>query len=396
MFKPSPYTNTQKEHRWQTNHLASHFKDSISLMTLYKTLIRPLLFQCDPEWIHHTTIQAGHVLGKSTFLRQQLSKTYLVQDPRLQTTVCGIAFQNPIGLAAGYDKSGEAIPFLESLGFGHIEIGSISAHLSHGNPKPRLFRLPQDEAVIVHYGLQNDGAKTIAHRLTNLPHKHPLGINIVKTNRGMDAPPDTEDDILTDYVTSVRHLKNKGDYLALNLSCPNTEMGRDFFAEKDHIIRFLQALATENITCPIFLKVSPLGGIPYIETLLEACEGFSFISGFVFNLAPGKTVPLKTKPQTWQTMPGAVAGKPVKEQMNTSIKELYRRMDQKRYHIIGIGGVFSAEDAYEKIQLGASLVQLLTGLVYEGPRLIHQINTGLCHLLERNGFSSISQAVGTK
>ncbi len=365
-------------------------------MTLYKSLIRPLLFQCDPEWIHHTTIQAGRIFGKSTFICNRLSNAYHIQDPRLQTTVCGITFQNPIGLAAGYDKSGESIPFLESLGFGHIEIGSISANLSHGNPKPRLFRLPQDQAVIVHYGLQNDGAETIAHRLTSLQHQHPLGINIVKTNRGINAPPDTEDDILTDYLTSVRLLKNKGDYLTLNLSCPNTEMGRDFFADKEHIVRFLQALATETISCPVFLKVSPIYGIPYIETLLEATEAFNFISGFIFNLAPGKTVPLKTQPQTWQTMPGAVAGKPVKEQMNTCIKELYQRMNKDRYHIIGIGGVSTAEDAYEKIQLGASLVQLLSGLVYEGPSLVRQINNGLCDLLKRDGFSSITQAVGTQ
>ena len=365
-------------------------------MPLYKSLIRPLLFQCDPEWIHHTTIQTGRILGKSNIIRNILNQKYHIQDPSLQTTVCGIPFQNPIGLAAGYDKSGDAIPFLESLGFGHIEIGSISAHPSQGNPKPRLFRLPQDQAVIVHYGLQNDGAQIIANRLTNISHKHPLGINIVKTNHGLNAPPDTEDDILTDYLTSVRLLKNKGTYLTLNLSCPNTEMGRDFFADKEHIIRFLQTLASENISCPVFLKVSPLGGIPYIETLLEATEDFPFISGFIFNLAPGKTVHLKTKPQTWQTMPGAIAGKPVKEQMNTCIKELYQRMNKQRYHIIGIGGISTAEDAYEKIQLGASLVQLLTALVYEGPRLIHQINHGLCHLLKRDGFSSISEAVGTK
>jgi dihydroorotate dehydrogenase len=365
-------------------------------MTLYKSLIRPLLFQCDPEWIHHTTIQAGRILGSSRPIRHILSTKYHIQDPRLQTKVCGIPFQNPIGLAAGYDKSGEAIPFLESLGFGHIEIGSISASLSHGNPKPRLFRLPQDQAVIVHYGLQNDGAETIAHRLTHRHHNHPLGINIVKTNRGIDAPADTEDDILTDYLTSVRLLKNKGDYLTLNLSCPNTEMGRDFFADKEHIVRFLQALSSENIPCPVFLKVSPIYGIPYIETLLEATEDFNLISGFIFNLAPGKTVPLKTTPQTWQTMPGAVAGKPVKEQMNTCIKELYQRMNKDRYHIIGIGGISTAEDAYEKIQLGASLVQLLTALIYEGPKVVHQINEGLCHLLNRDGLSSISQAIGTK
>ena len=364
-------------------------------MNIYRNIIRPILFQCDPERAHELAIQSGRLLSHRPF-PSLISKYYTITDPRLATEVCGLHFPNPIGLAAGYDKSGEAIPFLESLGFGHIEIGSISAELSQGNPRPRLFRLPKDQAVIVHYGLQNQGAETIAHHLTHLRHKHPLGLNIVKTNRGMTALPDSENDILSDYLASVRLLKDKADYLTLNLSCPNTEMGRDFFADREQIIRFLQTLCDEDIGCPVFLKISPLGGIPYIETVLEAVEGFNFISGFVFNLAPGKTVPLKTTPQTWQTMPGAVAGRPVKEQMNTCIKELYRRMNQNRYHIIGVGGVFTAQDAYDKIQLGASLVQLLTGLIFEGPSIVRHINEGLCRLLERDGFSSISRAVGTK
>jgi dihydroorotate dehydrogenase len=365
-------------------------------MDVYKTFIRPMLFCCDPEWAHQTAIQTARVLGKSGPLTRTLGNTYHTQDPRLKTEMCGLSFQNPVGLAAGYDKSGEAIPFLESLGFGHIEIGSVSAHPSNGNPRPRLFRLPQDQALVVHYGLQNQGAEAIARRLDGVDHRHPLGINIVKTNRGPGAPPDSENDILTDYLKTVRIMKDRGDYLTLNLSCPNTEMGRDFFADKKHITHFLQTLSHEHISCPVFLKISPVGGIPYMETLLEAVDEFDFISGFVFNLAPGKSVSLQTSPSTWQTMPGAVAGKPVREHMNNCIREMYRRMDQNRYHIIGIGGIFTAEDAYEKIQLGASLVQLLTALVYEGPGIVHKINVGLGKLLERDGLYGITEAVGTK
>jgi len=300
-----------------------------------------------------------------------------------------------MGLAAGYDKSGEAIPFLESLGFGHIEIGSVSADPSSGNPKPRLFRLPQDKAVVVHYGLQNHGSEIIAQRLSHTKHRYPLGINIVKTNRGIDAPSDTENDILTDYIRSINQLKNCADYLTLNLSCPNTEMGRDFFAEKIHIVRFIDALNKLDIPCPVFLKISPLGGIQAIEEMLEAVDHATFVSGFTFNLPSGKVVPLSTPESVWQNMPGAIAGKPVESFLNTCIAELYRRLDKNRYHIIASGGVSSAQDAYRKIQLGASLVQFLSSLVYEGPGIVRRINTDLCGLLKRDGFKTISEAVGT-
>jgi dihydroorotate dehydrogenase (fumarate)/dihydroorotate dehydrogenase len=364
-------------------------------MDIYKSFIRRMLFLCDPEWIHHTAIQAGRVVGKLGWLMAGLDAVYRVRDHRLETEVCGLRFDNPIGLAAGYDKSGEAIACLSALGFGHVEMGSVSADVSRGNPKPRLFRLPQDEAVVVHYGLQNDGAEVVAGRLKGMPRRVPLGINIVKTNRGVGAPADCEADILDDYARSIALLKDCGDYLTLNMSCPNTEMGRDFFAEKDHVVRFLTVLSDVAIRCPVFLKVSPLGGIRAIEDLLEAVDGFDFVSGFMFNLAPGKSVALKTPAKVWENMPGAVAGRPVAGMMNGCIRELFCRMDQKRYRIIGAGGVFTAEDAYQKIRLGASLVQILTGLVYEGPAVVRRINRGLCQLLERDGFEHVAEAVGS-
>lgn len=363
-------------------------------MNLYSNIIRPILFQCDPERAHHFAIQTGRLLSQRPIL-SAISSLYKTQDSRLNTELCGLHFPNPIGLAAGYDKSGEAIPFLESLGFGHIEIGSVSADPSVGNPKPRLFRLPQDEAVVVHYGLQNHGAEIISQRLNHTRHNQPLGINIVKTNRGIDAKPDTEDDIITDYTRSINQLKHCADYLTLNLSCPNTEMGRDFFAEKTHVKRFIDALNALEIPCPVFLKISPLGGVQAIEDILEAVDQATFVSGFTFNLPPGKHVPLTTPKSIWHNMPGAIAGKPVESFINTCITELYNRMDKKRYHIIGSGGVSTAHDAYHKIQLGTSLVQLLTALVYEGPRVVRRINDGLCDLLHRDGFKSISEAVGT-
>jgi len=364
-------------------------------MNAYRTLLRPLLFRLDPEWVHDRAIQSCEAAGRVPGVCRLMSAWYAFPDPRLETEVCGIRFANPLGLAAGYDKSGRAVRAMAAMGFGHVEIGSVSADPSDGNPKPRLWRLPRDRAIIVHYGLPNDGAEAVAARLAPQRLPVPLGINIVKTNRGIDAPPDSDDETIGDYLRSVAALNDVGDYLTLNLSCPNTEMGRNFFADPANTTRLLAALGDLDIRCPVFLKVSPAGGVRAIEELLAAVEGVSFVSGFAFNLPSGRPETLKTPPHLLESKPGAVSGKPVEGMINEAIHELYRRMDRHRYRIIGIGGVFSADDAYRKIQLGASLVQLMTAMIYEGPGVIRAINRGLCGLLERDGFASISDTVGT-
>ena len=364
-------------------------------MTAYRTLLRPLLFRLDAERIHDRAIRAGELTGRRRAACRLLSARYGFSDPRVRADVCGIEFPNPIGLAAGFDKNGRAIEALASLGFGHVEIGSVSADPSEGNPTPRLWRLPRDLAIIVNYGLPNDGAEAIAVRLAGKRPSVPLGINIVKTNRGTDAPPESPDAIIDDYVRSIRALKGCADYLNLNLSCPNTETGRNFFADPPHLRLLLDALADLEIGCPLFLKVSPLGGVSAIEELLATVGESNFVSGFVFNLPPGKPDTLVTPANVLEDKPGAVSGKPVEDLINDCIRELSRRMDRGRYRIIGAGGVFSAEDAYEKIRLGASLVQLMTALVYEGPGIVKTINRGLARLLERDGFATVGEAVGS-
>ncbi len=365
-------------------------------MNGYESFLKPLLFRFDPEWIHDRLIQAGELLERSQVVLKILRKIYESPDYRLETEVAGICFPNPVGLAAGFDKNGRSIPFLSALGFGFIEIGSFSYDPSQGNPKPRLFRLPLDDAVIVHYGLPNEGAPRIRARLRRVYPKIsiPLGVNLVNTNRGPDRLPRDVDEIIEDYVMSASLLKDTTDYLCLNLSCPNTEAGKDFFLQVNAVRGLLSALEGLRLPCPLFLKVSPAGGVRGIETVLEAVEPFRFVSGFVFNLPRGKPDNLRTPREAWENLPGAVSGAPVREVANEWIRQIYRRMDRTRYAIIGTGGIFSAEDAYEKIKLGASLIQILTALPYEGPAVVKAINRGLCHLLERDGLRSIGEAVG--
>jgi dihydroorotate dehydrogenase len=318
----------------------------------------------------------------------------VVEDRRLATTVAGISFPNPIGLAAGFDKSGTAIAALAGLGFGFVEIGSVSLDPSAGNRRPRLFRLPRDRAVVVAYGLPNDGADIVAARLDRTHLPVPLGVNLVKTNRGDGVPPESADAIIAEYVAAARWFAPRASYLMLNLSCPNTVDGRDFFADRAHLDACLAALAETSLRLPVFLKISPLGGIATIERVLAAADPHAFVSGFMFNLPPGKPETLTTPRTVWEKMPGAVSGPPAAALAETCIRETYRRMDRRRFAVLGAGGISSAEDAYARIRLGASLVQILTALVYEGPGVVARIAGGLARLLERDGIDSVSEAVG--
>jgi dihydroorotate dehydrogenase len=363
-------------------------------MSFYRRVLRPILFKFDPERCHGASIGALEMAGRIPLACSMLAMGRNFSDSRLATEVCGMKLSNPIGLAAGFDKSGRAIRGLAALGFGHIEIGSVSAEASKGNPKPRLFRLALDRAILVHYGLPNDGADVIARRLSQRRSRVPVGINIVTTNRGMGAPPDSDEAIIEDYLQSARRLKAHGAYLALNLSCPNTAHGRDFFAVRGNTRLLLTEMEKLNIEIPVFLKVSAAGGVGRIDALLEEVDGLKIVSGYALNLAPIKPAGLKSPREIWDR-PGAISGEPIERMINEAIWNFYSRMDRKRYRIIAAGGVFSGEDAYRKIRLGASLVQILTALIYEGPGVMAAINRNLARLLERDGFRSVVEAVGT-
>ncbi|MCC9642475.1 quinone-dependent dihydroorotate dehydrogenase [Rhodopirellula sp. JC740] len=363
-------------------------------MSFYKTLVRPLLFQLNAETAHHFAVEgcrwASVVPGIIHVTRLCLES----HDPVLGTEVAGLRFRHPIGLAAGWDKSGRALRMLDAMGLGAIEIGSVSARSSQGNPKPRLFRLPEEHAVIVNYGLPNEGADAVASRVASYRGRVPIGINIVKTNDGPHAPACDADEILSDYERSARLLHSHADYLMLNLSCPNAKGGRSFFAEPGNIERLLQRLQPMQLQVPVFLKLAPHDEPAQLDSLLMQCDRFEFVRGFCFNL-PSTKPKMSVAPESLVDKPGAVAGRPVASLINGCIAELYRRMDRERYAIIGAGGVFTAQDAYDKIRLGASFVQIYTAMIYEGPAITKRICLGLAELLKRDGHSSVTQAVGS-
>lgn len=292
-------------------------------------------------------------------------------------------FATPLGLAAGFDKSARAVPLLASLGFGHVEVGSVSADPSAGNPRPRLFRLPGERAIVVHYGVPNDGAARVAERLARPRPPVPLGVNVVSTNRGASSAAEPDEAVIGDYVESVRRLQPFADFVVLNLSCPNTRDGQAFFADRARLRALLDALAGLGVERPLFIKVAPFAGARELETFMAAIESAPFVSGLSVNLPPGNRFGL----------PGAVSGPPSRAAAERTVAELHRAAGD-RFAVIGSGGVGSAPDAYRMIRLGASLVQVYTALVYEGPGLVPRIGRDLATLLERDGFARVSDAVG--
>ena len=391
-------------------------------MSLYH-LIRPLLFRLDPEWIHRATLAAVGKAGRISPVRGLLQSLLTAEDPRLRVEAGGLAFPNPVGLAAGFDKNGVAMEGLASAGFGFVEVGSVSAHPSDGNPgRPRLFRVPADEAIVVNYGVPNDGAEAVARRFASarppgspgspgppvppgspgarsLPGQPrpsrppvPLGINLVETNTGKPAG---AEEVVEELVAAMRPFLGLADYATLNLNCPNTTSGHSPFDDPGTLGSLLSGYADYDIMPPTFLKVVPTTDPATIEGTLAAMDPFPFVKGIVFGLPTGKPYEgLKTPPRVLDRMAGTLCGRPARALIDASIQAWYPRMDRGRHVIVGTGGVFTAEDVYRKIQLGATLVQVYTALVYHGPGLVKRINRGLLRLMARDGLDRITDAVG--
>ncbi len=364
-------------------------------MDFYGRVARPILFRWDAERVHDGSVHFAETLGAARCLRRAVDRHYALDDPRLRVEVAGLSFRSPLGLAAGYDKNARAAPLLASLGFGHVEIGSVSATRSHGNPPPRLWRVPADHGIVVHYGVPNDGADRIAQRLAVRRPDIPTGLNLVNTNHGPDAPERPDEEILDDYVSSARRLHPVADYLCLNLSCPNTRDGQGFFLRHGRLATLMTELGTLGLKIPVFLKIAPFESDTELGRFVETVSGLDLVAGFSVNLPPGKPGGMSTPATELAGKPGAVSGPPCRTRADRTIAGLYRRMDRERHVIIGSGGVSSAEDAYLKIRLGASLVQLFTVLIYAGPGVVNDINRGIAELASRDGFDSIAEAVGT-
>lgn len=347
---------------------------------LYKKALKPILFQFDAELMHKTFIKIGILSGSNSVTRKLTSLFFNYSNNMLQQDILGIKFKNPVGLSAGFDKNAELTNIIPEIGFGFTEIGSITALKCAGNQGIRLKRLPEKKSLWVHLGLNNNGADEIAGRLKNKKFKIPIGISIAKTNCKETAVPSIA---VKDYCYSLKKFneENIGDFYVINISCPNAYGGQPFTAPS-LFEKLMKDVSKSKHKKPIFVKMSPELSRKAIDKIIKRAEKYR-ISGFICtNL---------TKKHEFGK--GGLSGKAVEEKANHMISYIYRKTKGK-FIIIGVGGIFSAEDAYKKIKLGASLVELITGMIYQGPNLISEINLGLAELLKKDGFKNIKQAIG--
>ena len=376
-------------------------------VNIYKGLVRPLLFsglKTDPEWLHRTTLQWLAALNERrdtaamVLLRQQIQRRCSYVDHRLNQTCFGLQFPNPVGLAAGFDKDGAAAGLWSDFGFGFAEMGTVTWHAQAGNPQPRLFRLIEDEAVLNRMGFNNSGAQALAERLRQVNATAvsstvaaPLGINLGKSK----ITP--LEQAAEDYCASFEVLRDLGDYFVVNVSSPNTPGLRQLQAAEQlaPILAGLQALNLQQR--PILLKIAP----DLSEADIAAIADVAIAQNLAGIIATNTTIErsnLKTQRLAATGNPvvdeaGGLSGAPLRQRSTEVIRFLYRET-QGKLPIIGVGGVASAADAWEKITAGASLVQLYSGWVYEGPEMMRHLLEGLTEHLDRTGLNSIADAVG--
>jgi dihydroorotate dehydrogenase len=341
----------------------------------YKAFVRPRLFQADPEAAHERALNLIAFLGRSRIAHDAIESLFVVEDRRLCQTVLGIEFTNPVGLAAGYDKNALGLELWPAFGFGFVEIGSVTLHAQPGTEPPRLFRQVTRHALINRMGFNNDGADAIAARIPPPPHRIPIGINVGK-NRDVDLSRAGES-----YAATLQKLHDRADFFIINVSSPNTP-GLRKLQDKEMLDALLSQLHEQ---IPVLLKIAPDLTFDEIDDVIALVQKHG-IAGIV---ATNTTIDHPPPPE------GGLSGEPLRARATECIRHVWRQT-KGELPIIGVGGVFRAKDAYEKIRAGASLVEVWTGMLYEGPALVRNINRGLLRLLARDGFGSIAEAVGTE
>lgn len=364
------------------------------LSLLYRMLIKPFFFLNDPELVHNRVLEMGGALGKHAATRKVCSLVFGYHNSILEQTMESISFTNPIGLAAGFDYNAQLPEILPSVGFGFNTVGTITNMAYEGNPSPMLGRLPKSKSLLVNKGFKNNGAEYIAEKLKQFSLGIPLGISIGRTN---SAQLKTVNDSIADIVAAFSVFEREGvrnSYYELNISCPNLLFATESFSDVQNLEFLLNEIDTLQVKKPIFIKMPLEKSNEDAHILLEKIIEHPVIKGVIFgNLQKNRKDPSLDPVEVLKFERGYFSGKPCEKRSNELIQLAHKGYGRKLI-VIGCGGVFSAQDAYTKIKLGASLIQMITGIIYEGPQVVSEINRGLVELLKKDGYSNISQAVG--
>ena len=366
-------------------------------MSLYTSILRPILFRLPAESVHEFALHSLSTALGSKAARGMVARRF-EREPFGPLSRFGLKFRNPVGLAAGFDKNGTAAQALAALGFGFIEVGSVTNKAQPGNPRPRLFRLPDDRALINRAGFNNCGATELAENIRRHRPDCVVGVNIGKSR---DVP---VEDAMADYLASFDAVYDVADYIAINVSSPNTpnlrelqrpEMLEDLLTGLQHRNDELAHRHALSERKPLLLKIAPDLTEGEIESIVTVASNQN-IAGIIATNTTVRRESLRTSPGEIEACgEGGLSGAPLREPANKVIRMIYRLTNGK-LPIIGVGGIFTAADGWEKICAGASLIQLYTGFIYEGPGVARRINEGLAEILKSEGFASLDEAVGCR
>jgi dihydroorotate dehydrogenase len=363
---------------------------------IYKKIIKPILFLFPADDVHHFFLRVGNFLGKFSFFKWITKKTLYYKNDILKQNIYNISFENPIGIAAGFDYDADLIKILPSVGFGFHTIGTVTNLPYGGNARPMLGRLPKSKSLLVNKGFKSMGIDSVLKKINKTEKKIPLGISIGSTNKAYENIDEMADDIILSFNKVIA--ENYFDYFELNISCPNlinSENLTNKFDTPSGLKLLLSKVEKISINRPLFIKMYLEKGVDETLSLAEVASTYLFVNGFIFsNLAKDRTNPSFDKEEIENAGRGNFSGKPTEKITNTLISAVYKKY-KDRFIIIGCGGVFTGSDAYEKIKRGATLIQMITGMIYEGPSVIGKINKELAILLKKDGFTNIKEAIGT-
>lgn len=366
---------------------------------IYRSLLRPLLFRLPAELAHEFAINSLALSLRLSFARK-LATSRLSSSPFGPLKRFGLEFANPIGLAAGFDKNGIALAALASLGFGHIEAGTVTWLAQPGNPRPRLFRLPLDQALINRAGFNNEGATALAARVLKDSPACVLGVSIGKSKAAAMA------DAVADYLNSFTAVFPIADYVAVNVSSPNTPGLRDL-QRAEQLETLLAALQKRNgelsglvstarsEPLPLLIKLAPDLDLAELKQIIEVAQRNRVAGIIATNTTVGREGLRTDANEVAACGEGGLSGAPLRQRSTEIIATLYR-LTRGTMPLIGVGGILTAADAFEKICAGASLVQLYTGFIYNGPAVARDLNQGVAELLKRGGFATLTEAIGSR
>lgn len=353
-------------------------------------ILRPLLFRLDAETSHRLSLAALHLLSRVPGARLLVRALYARRVPALPLTLMGLAFRNPVGLAAGLDKNACHVPLLSDFGFGFVEVGTVTPRPQPGNPKPRLFRLPAQRAIINRMGFNNAGVAMFLNNLYRGQRLCPVGANI---GRNKDTP---NERAVEDYVTALRGVYPHVDYVAVNISSPNTAGLREL-QEGENLETLLRSLKEEQQALarrheryvPIALKIAPDLDDEQIAVIARLVQEHGFDAVIATNTTVARPG-LDAEPLAQET--GGLSGAPLRTRSTEVIRKLYAHL-QGRVPIIGVGGIETAADAWEKLMAGADAIQIYTGFIYHGPAIVRDIVTGLARYVRERGCATLADAV---